>query len=75
MKIGMGWRLLYCIDTAQKKREGYVNVMGNVTFISLLVICAKCVMNRCVTMQVALLQICNMSVGSMYDRLSMQRKV
>ena len=35
------------MDAAQNKREGYVKVIYNVVFISLCVMCTKCVMIRC----------------------------
>ena len=38
--------VLYCMNAAQNKREGYVKVMLNVRFISLWVMCTKCVMIR-----------------------------
>ena len=47
-----GWRLIwvevviYCLDAAQNKREGYFKVMENVRFISLWVMCTKCAMIR-----------------------------
>ena len=37
------------MDTTQKKHEGYIKVMYILTFISLSVICIKCVMSGCAT--------------------------